>query len=247
MAAAVIPVRDAQRCGVDQSRISELARPTAGTGRPFFAFLNYLDAHSPYEVPSNANHRFGTRPQTPLEQQIIYGQWTAIDKLGLPRDYWTLARNCYDSCLAYLDEEIGRLCDELERRGVLGETWVVITSDHGEGLGEHDLFEHGESLYSTEIRVPLLIVPPSRIKAQGVVPETVSLRDLPATVVELTGPGNKSPFPGRSLSTLWGTSKAATRRNRGRNTFRASEPESERSKSWPIAGPPRTARLPGRR
>jgi arylsulfatase A-like enzyme len=172
-------------------------------GRPFFAFLNYLDAHSPYEVPSYANHRFGRRPQTPLEQQIIFGQWTAIDKLELPRNYLALARDCYDSCLAYLDEEIGRLCDELERRGVLGNTWVVITSDHGEGLGEHDLFEHGESLYSTEIHVPLLFVPPSRIKAEGVVRETVSLRDLPATIVDLACQGNNSPFPGRSLSTFW--------------------------------------------
>jgi arylsulfatase A-like enzyme len=177
-------------------------------GRPFFAFLNYLDAHSPYEVPSYANHRFGLRPQTPLEQQIIYGQWTAIDKLMLPRDYLTLARNCYDSCLAYLDEEIGRLCDDLKRRGVLEQTWVVITSDHGEGLGEHDLFEHGESLYSTEIHVPLLIVPPSRIKAEGVVRETVSLRDLPATIVDMAGQGDISPFPGRSLSTFWEPSKA---------------------------------------
>jgi arylsulfatase A-like enzyme len=177
-------------------------------GRPFFAFLNYLDAHSPYEVPSYANHRFGPRPQTPDEQQIVFGQWTSIDKVALPPSYLTLARNCYDSCLAYLDEEIGRLSSELERRGVLGKTWIVITSDHGEGLGEHNLFEHGESLYSTEIHVPLLIVPPSDIKAEGVVRETVSLRDLPATVVDLAGQGNKSPFPGRSLSTFWGTSRA---------------------------------------
>jgi arylsulfatase A-like enzyme len=175
--------------------------------RPFFVFLNYFDAHSPYEVPWNADQRFGRRPVTADELQIIYGQWTAIDKLQLPRDYLNLARNCYDSCLAYMDEEIGRLCDELDRRGVLEKTWVVITSDHGEGLGEHDLFEHGESLYSTEIHVPLLIVPPSHIKSEGVVPETVSLRDLPATVVDLAGNANKSPFPGRSLSSFWVSSR----------------------------------------
>jgi arylsulfatase A-like enzyme len=177
-------------------------------GRPFFTFLNYFDAHSPYEVPWNANHQFGRRPETPEEQQIIYGQWTAIDKLQLPRDYLILARNCYDSCLAYIDEEIGRLCDELDRRGVLERTWVVITSDHGEGLGEHDLFEHGESLYSTEIHVPLLIVPPSHIKAERIVPESVSLRDLPATIVDLAGQANKSPFPGRSLASFWVPSRA---------------------------------------
>jgi arylsulfatase A-like enzyme len=170
--------------------------------RPFFAFLNYLDAHTPYEVPKYADHRFGRRPETGNEVRTIQ-EWTGIDKLRLPRDYLALARDCYDSCVGYVDEEIGRLWDDLERRGLLANTWVVITSDHGEGLGEHDLFEHGASLYSTEIRVPLLIVPPSRIKAERVVRETVSLRDLPATVVDLAGLGTRSPFPGRSLSALW--------------------------------------------
>ena len=84
--------------------------------------------------------------------------------------------------------------DELERRGVLDQTWIVITGDHGEGLGEHDLFEHGESLYSTEIHVPLLDCSALRHKAGRVVRETVSLRDLPATVVELAGLGTSRRF-----------------------------------------------------
>jgi arylsulfatase A-like enzyme len=171
--------------------------------RPFFVFLNYLDAHAPYKAPSNDTRRFGRKPQTEEEMWIIYDQWTPFDKLVIPRHYLTMARDCYDSCLAYIDEEIGRLCDDLERRGILGKTWIVVTGDHGEGLGEHDLFEHGESLYSTEIHVPLLIVPPSGAQAGQVVRETVSLRDLPATIVELAGMGNGSPFPGRSLSNLW--------------------------------------------
>ena len=66
---------------------------------------------------------------------------------------------------------------------------MIVTSDHGEGLGEHGLFDHGESLYRTEIRVPLLIVPPAAPRTRGVVSQTVSLRDLPATIVELAGQG----------------------------------------------------------
>jgi arylsulfatase A-like enzyme len=65
-------------------------------------------------------------------------------------------------------------------------------------LVEHDLFDHGESLYSKESHVPLLIVPPAGKKALGVVRQTVSLRDLPATIVELAGLADGSPFPGRS-------------------------------------------------
>ena len=114
-----------------------------------------------------------------------------------------LARDAYDNCLAYLDEQLGELFDELQRRGELDRTWVIVTSDHGEGLGEHDLFDHGESLYRTEISVPLLIVAPTRSRSQGVVSEVVSLRNLPATIVELVGLEASSSFPGPSLANLW--------------------------------------------
>ena len=130
-----------------------------------------------------------------------------MKKLGLPPYLQILASDAYDNCLAYLDEQLGELFEELERRGELDRTLVVVTSDHGEGFGEHGLFDHGESLYRTEISVPLLIVPPPRSRSQGVVSETVSLRNLPATIVELVGLEASSSFPGPSLANLWrGTS-----------------------------------------
>ena len=86
---------------------------------------------------------------------------------------------------------------------MLDRTLLIVTSDHGEGMGEHDLFEHGESLYRPEIHVPLLIVLPSGQRATGVVREPVSLRDLPATILDLAGMGEGSSFPGRSLADLW--------------------------------------------
>jgi arylsulfatase A-like enzyme len=92
---------------------------------------------------------------------------------------------------------------DLHRRGELDRTLVIVTSDHGEGLGEHDLFDHGESLYRTEISVPLVIVPPEGGRSHGVVSETVSLRSLPATIVELAGLQAGSSFPGPSLANLW--------------------------------------------
>ncbi len=98
---------------------------------------------------------------------------------------------------------MGELFEELQLRGELDRTWVIVTADHGEGFGEHDLFDHGESLYRTEIGVPLVIVGPPRSRSQGVVSETVSLRNLPATIVDLVGLDTNSPFPGPSLANLW--------------------------------------------
>jgi arylsulfatase A-like enzyme len=171
--------------------------------RPFFAFLNYFDAHAPYMLPEGATPRFSRPPQRIDELQFVYDDWAIIDKLQMAPYYLTLARDSYDNCLSYLDEMLGHLVDDLGRRGLLEKTWVVIVGDHGEGLGEHDLYDHGESLYSTEIRVPLMIVPPLGGHDGRVVRETVSLRNLPATIVELAGLAKGSPFPGRSLSSLW--------------------------------------------
>jgi arylsulfatase A-like enzyme len=141
---------------------------------------------------------------------VLSERWTLLDKRNLPPRYYVLARDSYDNCLAYLDEQIGQLFDELQRRGVLDRTLVIVTADHGEGLGEHGLFDHGESLYRTEIRVPLLIISPSLRRSPRVVSETVSLRDLPSTIVDLVGLGLRSPFPGQSLASLWRDSSPGT-------------------------------------
>ena len=101
----------------------------------------------------------------------------------------------YDSSIAYLDEQLGRLFEELQERGLLENTLVIVTSDHGEHFLERGFAGHGMSLYRREIHVPLLIFPPSGDPDRRVVPEPVSLRDLPATIVEMLGPGRRVSVP----------------------------------------------------
>ena len=176
--------------------------------RPFFAFLNIFDAHYPYKLPNGAPHRFLTYTATTDEYRAVYEFWDVLDKSKLPRSVIKLAHDSYDDCLLYIDAQLGILLDGLQRRGELEKTLIIVTSDHGEGLGEHGLFDHGESLYRTEIQVPLLIVPPSGLQSSVVVKETVSLRDLPATIVDLVGRRNGSPFPGGSLTRFWVDSRS---------------------------------------
>ena len=95
-----------------------------------------------------------------------------------------MARDCYHDCVAFLDEQLGRLLDELQGQGLLGNTDVIITSDHGEEFGEHAFFGHAHNTNLDAIGVPLVILSP-RAPAARVVPNPVSLRDLPATVVDL--------------------------------------------------------------
>jgi len=179
--------------------------------RPFFAFLNYMDAHYPYLVPPDGLRRFGRRPSDPRAWELIK-HWRTIDKAQLSPAEVAEARDAYDSCIADLDERIGLLLDELDRRGVLDDTWIVLTADHGESFGEHGLFQHGTGLYQDQTHVPLLILPPRRGPsiAPRVIPQSVSLRDLPATIADLAGQGAGSPFPGASLARFWRDSAEGT-------------------------------------
>ena len=171
--------------------------------RPFFAFLNYIDAHAPYTLPAGIPYRFRKGPMAVADYQFLESGWQRADRAKLPRPAHDLAIDAYDSCLASIDDRLGELFGELERRGVLDRTVVVVTADHGEGFGEHGLFDHGDSLYRPEIRVPLLISLPSGQARGRVVDRFVSLRDIPATILGLVGTGDKSPLPGRSLARLW--------------------------------------------
>ncbi|WP_158633690.1 sulfatase [Tautonia sociabilis] len=169
--------------------------------RPFFAFLNYFDAHDPYLVPKGAEHRFGRRPEANDERQLLQHWWFWPNKDGITPEDQDVLVDGYDSCLAYLDERIGRLLDELEGRGLLEETIVVVTSDHGEAFGEHGLYGHGGSLYHDQIDVPLIVAGPGVPEGTRVA-EAVSLRDVPATILDLIG-APEQELPGSSLAPLW--------------------------------------------
>ena len=170
-------------------------------GRPFFAFLNYIDAHEPFLVPREADVHFGRRPESSSDYAMLLEYWDR-DKLKLTDRDLVLAHDAYDDCIAALDRQVVALLDELDRRGVLEETVVVLTADHGEQFGEHGVFNHGFSLYAQETHVPLLIIS-SGVPAGLSISEPVSLRDLPATVVDLARPGSRSNFPGGSLAECW--------------------------------------------
>lgn len=146
--------------------------------RPFFAFLNYMDVHHPYGAPADY-------PRSP------WNQGAAIDN--------------YDEGLRYVDESIGQLLAELEQRGLAQKTLVVITSDHGESLGQHQLTYHASALYWELIHVPLLVWYPGHVPAGVRVEHPVSISDIPATVMDLTQLDGKPVFPGLPLSSLWRT------------------------------------------
>ena len=167
--------------------------------RPFFVFLNYFDAHAPLLPPTPFDEQFGpTRLDIPFEyatddvDYLSHRDWSESDLKKL--------HNAYDSSIAYLDHQIGLLFDKLSENGSLDNTVVIITADHGELLGEHGLIGHGDNLYIDTLRVPLLIRFPSRIPKGMRIQKPVSLRDIPATVLDFLGEESQTTFPGQSLA-----------------------------------------------
>ncbi|WP_422928874.1 sulfatase-like hydrolase/transferase [Singulisphaera sp. PoT] len=172
-------------------------------GRPFFAFINYIDAHDPYLLPPGEHKHFGRRPKTLADFQLLR-DWEEHDKRTCSPEDLVMARDAYDDCIAALDVQLGALMKSLESRKLLENTVVIITSDHGEHFGEHSregrpIYGHRASVYQPEIHVPLLIIAPGKVQAGEKIPGAVSLRDLPATVLDLVGLDNEAKFPGNSL------------------------------------------------
>jgi arylsulfatase A-like enzyme len=127
-------------------------------GRPYFAMLNFFDAHAPYESPMATRFGPGRDP---------------VDR--------------YDGAIAYGDSVLGALTDSLRARGTLDNTVLMVVSDHGEHFGEHGLRGHGNSLYLELLHVPLVIRAPGRVPSGTRVARVVSLRDVPATLLHLAG------------------------------------------------------------
>lgn len=171
-----------------------------GASRPFFAFLNYYDAHEPYLPPAPFDTAFGgpVERNENLILQLSPRMAERSQKRAMSEVERQAEERAYEAAIAYMDAELGRLFEELERRGLLQNTVVIVTSDHGELFGEHDLFSHGNSLYAPTLHVPLLMIYPPRIASAAVIDHYVSLRDLPATALDLLGLPHED-IPGSSL------------------------------------------------
>ncbi|MBI3661462.1 MAG: sulfatase [Acidobacteria bacterium] len=169
--------------------------------RPFFVFLNYFDAHEPAFPPAPYDGIFAPAGQINGRRPIDF---KGSPPGSVPREAAQAQVDAYDSAIAYMDAQLGALWAELERRGLAGNTLLIVTSDHGEALGEQGWFGHRGSLRAELIHVPLLVRLPWRVPA-GARPETpVSLQRVAATIADVAGLESGAPFAGSSLAVASG-------------------------------------------
>jgi len=177
-------------------------------GQPFFLHVAYEDPHPSYFVPPPYDALVDPDSLALPDQGVPQGRpgWQnlAREQLGTSRATEEDIRKLvavYYGMAAYADDQMRRLYDELDRRGMLENTWIVMGSDHGDYTGEKGLFMKTESLYECLLHVPLVIVPPkdSDIPRGQRVDGFVELVDLFPTILGLAGVGTPEYAQGHDL------------------------------------------------
>jgi arylsulfatase A-like enzyme len=195
----------------DAATVNDNALSWIHRGRlPFFVVLNYFDLHEPVLPPDPYLHMY-TSDAKARKQSLYFPDVCSWSEVGASCDSRRPEYlDTYDGSIRYVDQSVQNLLYRLKQDGLLENTIVVFTSDHGQEFGEHGIYGHGKSLYWREIQVPLVIWNPRLIPASASVPTPVSTTDLPATILDLASPKNKQGLPGRSLADLWRSSDPAS-------------------------------------
>lgn len=166
----------------------------AGTGRPFFLFVHYFDAHEPYRPMPGPRRRLAASGTAPADFRpgAVSEEARGVSEEEVDR---------YDAEILFVDDQVGRLLDALDERGVADSTLVFVTSDHGQGLADHDDPYHSVNVYEESVRGVFVFRGPG--VAPGVVSEApVQHVDVVPTVLDLVDPGSHAALglPGASLA-----------------------------------------------
>ncbi len=211
---------DVKASGVLQERRLANWLQRRDKARPWLAFLNYMEAHRPYIPP----RRYREQVMTPEQVEASY----RVDRSKLPiweytfglRDYapeeLAVIAGTYDATLLELDDLFAGLLKRLEALGELDNTVIIVTSDHGELLGEHHMLDHQYSLHEPLVQVPLVVHYPP-VFAAGRENAPVMSLDLYATILELASV--KAPPGGTWSIPLQRPQAGRTRLAEDRGTF----------------------------
>ncbi len=181
---------------------------------PIFMFLHYYDPHAPY-YPGNKKFREGLDTKFGNIEPKEFQAWKVMEgKKEKPDKRETKKiKEWYNAEIRYVDYNISRIMETLKNLGLYEESLIIITSDHGECFGEHNIWGHGRQPYPELTRVPLLIKSPNGGSGKSVI-SPVSLISLPKTIVSKAGL-KYSGFRGNDLLGI--------KKNRGLKSFIYSE------------------------
>jgi arylsulfatase A-like enzyme len=182
-----------------------------GTSAPFFLYIHYWGCHVPYRPLAPYKDMFSRDRYSKKHKAVPISTLNTGDKMfdGKGRIPYVLAENNitdmyyyiaqYDGVISYVDSQIGRLMDTLKRLKLDNDTMCILISDHGEMLGEHNMYFFHTGGYEENIRVPLIIRFPELFPGGKKVSTQVSLIDIAPTIFEIIGLTKPSYMQGESL------------------------------------------------
>jgi arylsulfatase A-like enzyme len=167
--------------------------------RPFLLFVNYLEAHLPYDPPAEYRRRY----LADLDQDdAVSTRWAYEFNAGLHESSgvdWERVHRLYVGDASTADALLGGLMRMLKDHGLYDDAVIIVTSDHGENLGDHGLMDHHFGVFETLLAVPLVVRAPGLLPA-GTRDDPVMLTDVFPSVLDAAGVDESLELPhARSL------------------------------------------------
>lgn len=169
--------------------VSTWIRKGRNPQKPFFLFLNYMEAHAPHvHVPEKFLKMYLGRSERKVFKNINQDTQKYLTRMvETTESEFEILRSVYNAKLFYLDYMIHKLFTIFKRNGVWDKSIIIVTSDHGDLIGEHGLVHHSYSVHEELIRVPLIVKLPGKHDNGSTYDHLVSLVDIFPTLMELSG------------------------------------------------------------
>ena len=166
---------------------------------PWHYFVSFVGPHDPFDPPAEYADRYRDAAMPEAVTDRMADKPERVRRRALPAESEDIlkARRQYCATIELIDDHIGRILDALERRGMMDNTCIVYSSDHGEMLGDHGLF-HKSVMYDPALRVPLIVAGPG-IEGGRVSDALVELIDVNPTLCELGGLPQQERIDARPL------------------------------------------------
>ena len=217
--------RNARKAEAVNQTAIEVLELAQSQDKPWFAFLHYWDPHTPYLPPLPFERMFYSGDECDPNNRSMdavyacepftdyFRQWMCKPDPDDPENIskkrlWTDRRyvnSLYDASIAYMDASLSQLFQYLRDCGLMEETLLIITADHGEELDEHKLWYDHHGLYQTNCHIPLILHCPAVIPKEQRLDGLVSLKDIAPTVLDYAGQhalAERENMEGTSLRTL---------------------------------------------
>ena len=171
--------------------------------KPFFAYLHYMDTHMPYNAPEEFSRIFqleNSDSSGPVDFKTL--DIRILTRLGIePQEQRSLIE-LYNRAVKDIDHNFKRIIGSLQKQGLLENTIVIFTSDHGEEFWDHEGFAHGHTLYNELLHVPLIVHYPLAFRPSRVTPYTQHA-DIFPTVLSMTGIQKAYESKGNDMTPLF--------------------------------------------